>query len=92
MHAFAGAAADPAQLEVLLGSRLAGLVAEQLGELAELCAADAAALARLRDAFEGLEPVAIPDLGEEIEDLAGLARVARYLEASVNGTPPSAAQ
>jgi anion-transporting ArsA/GET3 family ATPase len=86
------AAADPAALEELLGPRLAGLVADQLAELDALGNADADALNRLRASFGELEPLLIPELGEEIEDLAGLAQVGRYLGRSPNGTSPSAAQ
>jgi anion-transporting ArsA/GET3 family ATPase len=91
---FAGdaAAADPAALEELLGPRLAGLVADQLAELDALGNADADALKRLRASFGELEPLLIPELAEEIEDLAGLAQVGRYLGCSPNGTSPSAAQ
>jgi anion-transporting ArsA/GET3 family ATPase len=86
------AAADPAALEELLGPRLAGLVADELAELDALGNADADALNRLRASFGELEPLLIPELGEEIEDLAGLALVGRYLGRSPNGTSPSAAQ
>ncbi len=85
-------AADSAALEALLGPRLAGLVGEQLNELDALGSADAAALERLRLSFGDLEPLLIPELGEEIEDLEGLARVGRYLAGPPNGTSPSAAQ
>jgi hypothetical protein len=71
---------------------MAGLVVAQCGELAALEAADAAALERLREAFGELAPVLIPELGEEVEDLEGLARIGRYLECSPKGTSPSAAQ
>ncbi len=83
---------EPAELEALLGARLAGLVAERWRELEALAAADAAALERLREAFGGLEPVLIPELAGEIEDLAGLAQVGRYLARSPSDTGPSAAQ
>ena len=65
---------------------------EQLNELDALGSADAAALERLRLSFGDLEPLLIPELGEEIEDLEGLARVGRYLAGPPNGTSPSAAQ
>ncbi|MGA2758265.1 MAG: ArsA-related P-loop ATPase [Solirubrobacteraceae bacterium] len=92
VHPLDALAADPAALEALLGPRLAALVAAQCGELVALAEADTAALDRLREAFAALEPMAIPDLGDEIEDLGGLARIGRYLERSTNGTSPSAAQ
>jgi len=91
VHVFETSDGTPG-LEALLGSRLSGLVTEQLGELAALGAADAAALGRLAAAFGGLEPLAVPELGEDVETLEGLAGVGRYLEASVNGATPSAAQ
>jgi anion-transporting ArsA/GET3 family ATPase len=92
VHGLEAVAAERSALEALLGARLAGLVAAQSRELEALGAADLAALERLREAFGGLEPVLIPDLGDEIEDLDGLARIGRYLERSPNGTSPSAAQ
>lgn len=92
MHSVDGAAAG-AELESLLGPRLAGLVRESVDELAALAAADAVALARLREAFPKLDPVLVPQLAGEVEDLTGLTRVARYLESpSSTGTSPSAAQ
>jgi len=92
IHAIEGVAAEGAALEELLGSRLAALVVAECRELETIAAADRAALARLGDAFAELEPVWVPELGEGVEDLAGLQRVGRYLERSVNGTSPSAAQ
>jgi anion-transporting ArsA/GET3 family ATPase len=80
VHVAPQRAAAPEVLDGLLGERLAALVGESVAELAGLAAADAAALARLGEAFAGLEPLAIPDLDGEIEDLAGLARLARYLD------------
>ncbi len=92
VHAIDGVAADTAALEALLGPRLAGLVAAECAELELLATADRAAVARLHEAFGELEPVLIPELGADIEDLDGLARIGRYLERSPNGTSPSAAQ
>jgi anion-transporting ArsA/GET3 family ATPase len=93
MHSVDDAIGAPAELESLLGARLAALVRESVDELASLAAADATALSRLRDAFPTLDPVLVPQLAGEVEDLAGLARVARYLESpSSTGTSPSAAQ
>ena len=87
------AAAAGSELESSLGPRLAGLVRESVDELASLAAADALALARLREAFPKLDPVLVPQLAGEVEDLSGLTRVARYLESpSSAGTSPSAAQ
>ncbi|HXR14260.1 MAG TPA: ArsA family ATPase [Solirubrobacteraceae bacterium] len=88
----AGAPAPPAGvLEALVGERLAALVGESVHERDARAAADAAGLARLRDAFEGLETVVIPELAGELEDLAALDRLAFYLErrpgASTVGSP-----
>jgi anion-transporting ArsA/GET3 family ATPase len=85
------ARAEPAALEALLGARLAGLVAEELDELAGLATADAAALERLRASLPEFEPLLIPEFGEEIEDLNGLAQVGRYLGCSPDGTSRPAA-
>jgi anion-transporting ArsA/GET3 family ATPase len=79
VHSAPPVAADPGALDALLGPRLAALVRESVEELTALAAADAAALARLREAFPDLEPVIIPELGREIDDLDGLGRVAVYL-------------
>ena len=92
VRAFEGAGADPAVLGALLGARLAGLVAAQCGDLEALATGDHSALERLREAFAGLEPVVIGDLGDEIEDLDGLKAIGRYLARSPNGTSPSVAQ
>ena len=92
IHPLEALTADPAALGALLGPRLAALVLAECRELELLGAADLAALARLREAFGELEPVLIPELGVEIEDLDGLAQIGRYLGRSTNGTSPSAAQ
>ncbi len=93
MHSVDHARADPAALDSLLGPRLAALVGESVQELATLAAADEAALSRLREAFPTLDPVLVPQLAGEVEDLDGLARIARYLEGPPStGTSPSAAQ
>jgi anion-transporting ArsA/GET3 family ATPase len=92
VHPTSGLDPDAAALEQLLGHRLAELVGAECRELAALGMADDAALERLGEAFSGLEPLLIPDLGAEIEDLEGLAAVGRYIEPSTNGTSPSAAK
>ena len=80
VHA-AGLAPPPAGvLEELLGERLAALVGESLVERDARAAADGAGVARLREAFAGLETVVIPELAGELENLAGLERLALYLE------------
>ena len=93
MHSAEGARADPLALDALLGPRLAALVRESVHELEARAAADERALSRLREAFPALDPVLVPQLAGEVEDLDGLARVARYLERESSvGTSPSAAQ
>ena len=79
IHTAPDAAADPLALEELLGRRLAALVCESADELTALAAADGLGLARLREAFPDLEPLLVPELGGQIEDLDALARVAGYL-------------
>jgi anion-transporting ArsA/GET3 family ATPase len=79
IHTAPDVPADPHALEALLGPRLATLVRDSVTELTALADADGAALARLRGAFPDLEPLLIPELGGQIEDLAGLARIAGYL-------------
>jgi anion-transporting ArsA/GET3 family ATPase len=63
-----------------LGERLAALVAASVKERDTRAGADAAGLALLEVAFEGLATVVIPELEGELEDLAGLERLALYLE------------
>jgi anion-transporting ArsA/GET3 family ATPase len=96
MHFSPEARGGDGALDSLLGQRLAGLVRDSVDELEALAAADSAALERLREAFGDLEPVLIPELAGDVEDLATLAEVAGYLEgrpASPSaGTSPSAAQ
>jgi anion-transporting ArsA/GET3 family ATPase len=79
VHTAPAVPADPHALEALLGPRLATLVRESVAELTALADADGAALARLREAFPHFEPLLIPELGGQIEDLEGLARIAGYL-------------
>jgi anion-transporting ArsA/GET3 family ATPase len=92
----AGPPAPPqAALDQLLGERLGELVSASVVERDVRAAADAAGLARLRESFAGLATVAIPELEGELEDLAGLERLALYLEprpGSSNVGSPSVAQ
>jgi anion-transporting ArsA/GET3 family ATPase len=81
-----------AELDALLGPRLAGLVAESVAAARARAAADAAGLERLRAAFPELQTVVVPELSGELEDLAGLDLLAGYLEdrspgASTVGSP-----
>jgi anion-transporting ArsA/GET3 family ATPase len=79
----------PGALEGLLGGRLAGLVAASLLERDMRAGADAAGLARLGEAFADLETVVVPELAGELEDLAGLDRLAVYLERRGSSTAGS---
>jgi anion-transporting ArsA/GET3 family ATPase len=79
VHPGRGENADPAALDALLGPRLAGLVAESCAEFDARVAADRRALERLREAFGELEPLLVPQLQSEVEDLASLTEVGRYL-------------
>ncbi len=80
VHLAGAARADRDALDALLGPRLASLVAETCEEFDARAAADHEALERLRDAFGGLEPVLVPQLQGEVEDLASLTAVGRYLD------------
>jgi anion-transporting ArsA/GET3 family ATPase len=87
-----GAGDGAAELDALVGARLAGLVAESVAELHACAAADEGGLTRLHEAFAALHTVMVPELAGELEDLAGLDRVAGYLEerrpgASTVGSP-----
>jgi anion-transporting ArsA/GET3 family ATPase len=92
----AGLAAPAAGvLEELLGQPLAARVRESLLERDARASADDAGLQRLREAFAGLETVVIPELAGELENLAGLDRLALYLERRPGGSvvgSPSVAQ
>jgi anion-transporting ArsA/GET3 family ATPase len=92
----AGLAAPAAGvLEELLGEPLAARVRESLLERDARASADDAGLQRLREAFAGLETVVIPELAGELENLAGLDRLALYLERRPGGSvvgSPSVAQ
>jgi anion-transporting ArsA/GET3 family ATPase len=80
VHPAGEPAPGQAALAALLGERLAELVRASVGERDARATADAAGLARLRESFTGLATVAIPELEGELEDLAGLERLALYLE------------
>ena len=95
VHHAAEPHASAAALEELLGARLAALVGESVRDLETRAAADGAGLERLREAFGDLEPLIVPELVGELEDLGGLERVARYLERSPGASTvgsPSVAQ
>ena len=87
--------ADVAELESLLGERLADLVRASVAELDAVAAADGAALARLRAAFPALEPITVPELAADVHDLAALRRVAGHLGYRISSSSevsPSVAQ
>ncbi len=71
-----------ALLEPELGERLAARVASNLDDFDILARRDAATVARLSDELDGpagLTQVQVPYLDEDIQDLAGLARIATHL-------------
>jgi anion-transporting ArsA/GET3 family ATPase len=68
-----------ALLEHELGERLAARVAANLADFDVLAQRDTATIKRLSDELENPEPVTVPHLDEDIQDLAGLARVAGHL-------------
>jgi anion-transporting ArsA/GET3 family ATPase len=62
-----------------LGEPLAARVASNLADFDVLARRDAATVARLSHELDEPHPVLVPHLDEDIQDLAGLARVARHL-------------
>jgi anion-transporting ArsA/GET3 family ATPase len=62
-----------------LGDALAGRVARNLADFDVLASRDAAEVARLSAALEQPDPVLVPHLEQEVQDLLGLARVADHL-------------
>jgi anion-transporting ArsA/GET3 family ATPase len=63
-----------------LGERLAARVASNLADFDVLARRDAATVRRLSDELgDPAEPVIVPYLDEDIQDLTGLARIAAYL-------------
>jgi anion-transporting ArsA/GET3 family ATPase len=62
-----------------LGERLAGRVADNLADFDLLARRDAATVRELARELEDAHPVQVPQLSEDVQDLAGLARVARHL-------------
>ena len=62
-----------------LGEELAGRVAGNLADFDVLVRRDRATIARLSAALDGREPILVPHLDEEVQDLLGLARVAEHL-------------
>ena len=62
-----------------LGSELAGRVASNLADFDLLSRRDRDTVARLSNTVGGREPVLVPHLDGEIQDLLGLARIAQHL-------------
>ena len=62
-----------------LGERLAGRVAANLADFDLLARRDAATVARLARELDEPHPAQVPQLDEDVQDLGGLARVARDL-------------
>jgi anion-transporting ArsA/GET3 family ATPase len=66
-------------LEAELGERLATSVASNLADFDVLTRRDAATVKRLSGELDESAPVQVPHLDEDIQDLAGLARIAKHL-------------
>ncbi len=62
-----------------LGDALAGRVASNLADFDVLASRDRDAIARLAPLLDGVEPIVVPQLDEDVQDLLGLARIAEYL-------------
>jgi anion-transporting ArsA/GET3 family ATPase len=62
-----------------LGEALAGRVAGNLADFDVLARRDAAAIAELREDVGEKQPVLVPQLDGEVQDLLGLSRVAEHL-------------
>jgi anion-transporting ArsA/GET3 family ATPase len=68
-----------------LGERLAGRVAESLRDFEILAARDRVGADRLARELDGTPLVYVPHLAGDVHDLAGLARVGRYLFGAAPG-------
>jgi anion-transporting ArsA/GET3 family ATPase len=84
VHHLDGAEAhSPAAVQALLterlGTTLAARAALNLAQFEGLAHRERAAIARLSAELEEPEPVLVPDLDEDVHDLAGLAQVAEHL-------------
>jgi anion-transporting ArsA/GET3 family ATPase len=62
-----------------LGERLAGRVAANLGDFDALARRDSATVAMLESELHERQAVLVPHLDEDVQDLAGLARIADHL-------------
>jgi anion-transporting ArsA/GET3 family ATPase len=76
-------AADPiairAQLRDVLGDALAGKVAQSAHDLQLLAARHAAAIERLKTALDEPDPIVVPRLDGEVQDIDGLLLLYRHL-------------
>ncbi len=74
---------SPAEVQALLtgelGERLAARVAGNLADFDVLVQRDRATVERLSQALEDPHPILVPHLDGDVQDLAGLDRVARHL-------------
>jgi anion-transporting ArsA/GET3 family ATPase len=68
-----------ALLEPKLGAALASRMAANLADFDVLARRDRSTVTRLSEQLAERHPLLVPDLGEEIQDLAGLARLAEHL-------------
>lgn len=68
-----------ALLTSALGERLAARVASNLADFDVLAKRDAGHVAVLSEAMSSVRPILIPELDEDVQDIAALARVAAYL-------------
>jgi anion-transporting ArsA/GET3 family ATPase len=66
-------------LEPKLGDRLAGRVAHNLADFDVLVQRDRETIAQLARALKERDPILVPHFDHDIQDLAGLARVAEHL-------------
>jgi anion-transporting ArsA/GET3 family ATPase len=62
-----------------LGEELAGRVAGNLADFDVLVRRDRATIARLAATLHGREPILVPHLDEDVQDLLGLSRIAEHL-------------
>jgi anion-transporting ArsA/GET3 family ATPase len=81
LHGLDGLAAEEVQalLTEELGDSLARRTANNLADFDVLVRRDRDTIARLRKELDEPNPVIVPHLDEDIQDLAGLARIADYL-------------
>jgi anion-transporting ArsA/GET3 family ATPase len=81
LHSLDGHSAEEAQalLAPALGESLARRAAHNLADFDVLARRDRDTIARLRRELDEPNPVIVPHLDEDIQDLAGLARIAEYL-------------